>query len=148
INPSVLFATAVRRNAAGAVVETRTGIDLTQPLPTGFTLSEVRGAAALNQPAFPGQVFFRNAPGQTGTLPRAFLNGPMYFNWDAGLLRRFRTSESTRLELRMEAFNVLNRANFFIADNSAIFNVNSTTFGQLNTTFSPRIMQFAARFEF
>ena len=148
INPSVLFATAVRRNAAGQVVETRAGIDLNQPLPTGFALSEVRGAAALNQPAFAGQVFFRNAPGQTGTLPRGFLNGPMYLNWDAGFMKRIRTSETTRLELRAEAFNVLNRANFFIADNSGIFNVNSTTFGQLGTTFAPRIMQFAARFEF
>lgn len=148
IDPSVLFATAVRRNAAGQVVETRTGIDLTQPLPPGFTLSEVRGAAAINQPAFAGQVFFRNAPGQTGNLPRSFLNGPLYFNWDAGLMKRIRFGETTRLEIRAEAFNVLNRANFFIADNSGIFNVNGTNFGRLTTTFSPRIMQLAARFEF
>ena len=148
INPSVLFATAVRRNAAGTIVETRTGIDLTQPLPEGFALSEVRGAAALNQPAFAGQVFFRNAPGQTGNLPRSFLNGPIYFNWDAGFIKRIRFGETTRLELRAEAFNVLNRANFFIADNSGIFNVNSTSFGRLTTTFSPRIMQLGARLEF
>jgi hypothetical protein len=148
INPSVLFATAVRRNAAGQIVETRTGIDLNQPLPTGFALSEVRGAAAINQPAFPGQVFFRNAPGETGNLPRSFINGPIYFNWDAGFMKRIRFGETTRLEIRAEAFNVLNRANFFIADNSGIFNVNGTNFGRLTTTFSPRIMQLAARFEF
>ena len=148
INPSVLFATAVRRNAAGTIVETRTGIDLNQPLPAGFTLSEVRGAAALNQPAFPGQVFFRNAPGETGNLPRSFLNGPLYVNWDAGFMKRIRFGETMRLELRAEAFNVLNRANFFIADNSGIFNVNGTNFGRLTTSFSPRIMQLAARFEF
>lgn len=148
IDPSVLFATAVRRNAAGQIVETRTGVDLTQPLPPGFVLTEVRGAAAVNQPAFAGQVFFRNAPGQTGNLPRSFLNGPLYFNWDAGLMKRIRFGETTRLEIRAEAFNVLNRANFFIADNSGIFNVNGTNFGRLTTTFSPRIMQLAARFEF
>src|SRR5687768_4508521 len=148
IDPSVLFATAVRRNAAGQIVETRTGIDLNQPLPAGFTLSEVRGAAAINQPAFAGQVFFRNAPGETGNLPRSFLNGPLYVNWDAGFMKRIRFGETMRLEIRAEAFNVLNRANFFIADNSGIFNVNSTNFGRLTTTFSPRIMQLAARFEF
>jgi Carboxypeptidase regulatory-like domain len=148
IDPSVLFATAVRRNAAGQVVETRTGIDLTQPLPTGFALSEVRGAAGVNQPAFSGQVFFRNAPGETGNLPRSFINGPIYFNWDAGFMKRIRFGETTSLQIRAEAFNVLNRANFFIADNSAIFNVNGTNFGRLTTTFSPRIMQLAARFEF
>ncbi len=148
IDPSVLFATAVRRNAAGQIVETRTGIDLTQPLPTGFAISEIRGAAAINQPAFAGQVFFRNAPGETGNMPRAFLNGPLYINWDAGFMKNIRFGETTRLQIRAEAFNVLNRANFFIADNSGIFNVNSTTFGRLGTTFSPRIMQLAARFEF
>ncbi|MDQ3665827.1 MAG: TonB-dependent receptor [Acidobacteriota bacterium] len=144
INPDVLFASA--RNATTG--QTLTGINLREPLPTGFALTEVRGAAALNQPAFPGQVFFRNAPGQTGSFPRSFLNGPMYFNWDAGFMKRIRLTETSRLELRAEAFNVLNRANFFIADNSGIFNVNSTTFGQFGTTFSPRILQFAARLEF
>jgi hypothetical protein len=63
-------------------------------------------------------------------------------------MKRIRFGETTRLEIRAEAFNVLNRANFFIADNSAIFNVNGTNFGRLTTTFSPRIMQLAARFEF
>ena len=108
----------------------------------------MRGAAGVNQPAFPGQVFFRNAPGETGNLPRSFLNGPLYFNWDAGFIKRIRFGETTRLEIRAEAFNVLNRANFFIADNSGVFNVNGTSFGRLTTTFSPRIMQLGARLEF
>lgn len=99
---------------------------------------------------FPGQVFFRAQPGTTGSLQRAFLNGPWYFNWDAGLIKNISLNERMRLQFRAEAFNVLNNVNFTIAENSATFDVDSTTFGQipLANTFSPRIMQFAFRFEF
>jgi hypothetical protein len=109
--------------------------------------------------AFPGQVFFRAQPGQTGNLPRTFLNGPRYFNWDAGLLKNISITENSRLQLRMEVFNVLNNVNFFaptganaasLGEDSNIFNINSATFGQITTgnAYPPRIMQFAARFEF
>ena len=106
---------------------------------------------------FPGQVFFRTQPGQTGNLPRTFINGPIYLNWDAGLMKNIQLGETTRLQLRMEVFNVLNRANFFapsganalnVGEDSNIFNINSSTFGQITSTYAPRIMQFAVRFEF
>jgi len=107
--------------------------------------------------SFPGQVFFRTQPGQTGNLPRTFINGPIYLNWDAGLMKNIQLGETTRLQLRMEVFNVLNRANFFppsggnalnFGEDSNIFNINSSTFGQITETYAPRIMQFAVRFEF
>ena len=99
---------------------------------------------------FAGQVFFRNQPGQTGNLPRNFFNGPWYYNVDAGLIKNIAFNERLRLQLRAEAFNLFNRTNFFIAESSNIFNVASTTFGQISSssTFPPRIMQFAVRFEF
>lgn len=113
--------------------------------------------ATPNNPAFAGQVFFNVPPGQTGNLERAFINGPGFFTVDLGLSKRFRFTERVGLQLRAEAFNVLNRANFFaptgVADgatgeNSNIFNVNSTTFGRITGTYAPRILQFGARFEF
>jgi hypothetical protein len=113
--------------------------------------------ATPNNPAFQGQVFFNNAPGQTGNLERAFLSGPTFFTVDVGLSKRIRFSERTSLQLRAEAFNLLNRANFLIGtglgdgsagENSNIFNINSTTFGRIQTAFPPRILQFGARFEF
>jgi hypothetical protein len=105
---------------------------------------------ATGNSSFPGQVFFNVQPGQTGNLPRNFFNGPWYINWDAGLIKNISFNERMRLQLRGEAFNVLNHTNYFIADNSAIFDIDSTTFGQIapTSTFSPRIMQFAVRFEF
>ena len=102
-------------------------------------------------------MFFRNEPGSTGTLPINFINGPVYFNWNAGLFRNIRFGETKNLQLRFEVFNVLNRANFFLpsggnavnnGENSDVFNVNSTTFGRFTGTYDPRIVQFGARFDF
>ena len=100
--------------------------------------------------AFAGQVFFRNQAGQTGNLPRGFINGPWYYNWDAGLIKNIRFGERFNIQLRAEAFNVLNKTNFFIGENSGIFNIGSTSFGEIDpgSNYGPRIMQFAFRFEF
>lgn len=113
-------------------------------------LGSGRAANGFGQPTFPGEVFFDNGPGQDGNLPRAFINGPTYFDWDLGFIKNIRLTEKTRLQLRAEAFNVLNRVNFGVTSTQqlGIFNINSTNFGRLTADFSPRILQFAARFEF
>jgi hypothetical protein len=146
IDPKVLFATAT---APGQ--PTLTGFDLNQPLPAGYTLTSVRGANPAGQAPFAGQVFFPNPAGSTGNLQRNFLNGPVYVNWDAGLLKNIRITENTRIQLRGEVFNVLNHANFFAGSNPSILDVGSTSFGRLTSSgsvYSPRIVQFGARFEF
>ena len=98
-----------------------------------------------------GQSFFNNGPGQTSGLERAFINGPLFFNWDASVIKNVRITESTRVQLRAEAFNVLNRANFF-ASQFGNLNINSSNFGRVSSTFTSsgaqRVLQFAARFEF
>jgi hypothetical protein len=114
---------------------------------------------ATAQTNFPGQVFFRAQPGQTGNLPRAFINGPWFINWDAGLIKNISFNEKIRVQLRAEAFNVLNRPNFFVptglnalnfGENSNVFNISATNFGQIpaSNNYGSRIMQFAVRFEF
>ena len=142
INPSVLFATATH-----PTLPALTGVDLTQPLPAGYAITSVRGSQPVGTTPFAGQVFFPNAPGSTGNLSRNFLNGPMYLNWDAGLAKNIRITENTRIQIRGEIFNVLNRANFFTAD----LDIASTSFGRLTgagNAYAPRIVQFGARFEF
>ena len=110
-----------------------------------------RGSRGFGEATFPGQVFFNVPPGQTGQLERAFINGPFYMNWDASLIKNIRITESTRFQLRFEAFNVLNRANFF-ASQFGNLNINSTNFGRITSTFTSsgaqRVIQFAGRFEF
>jgi len=143
VNPKVLFATAT---APGQ--PTLNGVDLTKPLPAGYTLTSVRGASPLGTAPFAGQVFFFNNAGETGNLPRNFINGTPFFNWDAGLSKSFRVREGQRLQLRFEAFNVLNHP---VLNYSADLSVSSTTFGRItgtNGSSNPRIIQFGARWDF
>src|SRR5215813_1163276 len=112
-----------------------------------------RGAAAFGQQAFTGQVFFDNGPGQTGDLQRAFVNGPLFTQVDISALKNIRIKERFRFQLRAEVFNAFNHTNFFAGTSSGnIFNVNSTTFGKINDTFTigglNRVLQLAGRLEF
>ena len=95
---------------------------------------------------FDGQVFFNLSPGQTGNIGRTQINGPRSLNINAALLKSVRFTESIRVQLRAEAFNVLNNTNF--RNNTQLANINSTTFGQITSAADARIFQFAARFEF
>ncbi len=110
-----------------------------------------RGSEGFGTTPFAGQVFFNNGPGQTGGLERGFINGPFFLNWDASIIKNIRITENTRFQLRGEAFNVLNRANFF-ASQLGNLNINSTNFGRITSTFTSsgaqRVIQFAGRFEF
>jgi Carboxypeptidase regulatory-like domain len=130
IDPSVLNIT---KNAAGVV-------------------TEVRGASPIGEAPFDGQVFFRNEPGQSGGLTRAFINGPILVNWDASLTKNVQIKESMKIQLRLEAFNVLNRTNFNIGENSGVFDINSANFGLITATRGgtggQRVVQLGARFEF
>ena len=99
--------------------------------------------------AFPGQAFFNVQPGQTGNLTRALVDGPRFFNMNMALLKNIKFTESMRLQLRMEAFNVLNNVNFNISDAQQRSSITSTTFGQITSTANAaRELQFAVRFEF
>ncbi len=126
--------------------------------PNGFTAGQTvggtatdgrgdgRGAPGFGNAAFTGQVFTNVASGQTGTLPRMIFNGPWMFGADAALSKSFRIKEKVRTQLRLEAFNVLNRTNFFLGQ---IQDINSTSFGRITSTaVAPRIIQLGARVDF
>jgi filamentous hemagglutinin family protein len=126
--------------------------------------SDGRGAAAFGQPAFSGEVFFDNGPGQFGNLARSTINGPLFTQLDMSLTKNIKLSERMRFQIRADAFNVMNHTNFLTGlltpglalggTGNTILNVNSPTFGQLtqaNTiggTGLNRIIQVAGRFEF
>jgi hypothetical protein len=119
-----------------------------------------RGASAFGQPAFSGEVFFDNGPGQFGNLARATINGPLFSELDMSLTKNIKFTESgrVRFQIRADAFNVLNHTNFATGVLSSsgvsndIFNVNSTTFGQITHSFNlgglNRVIQLAGRFDF
>lgn len=112
-----------------------------------FTANTSTPGTALPQ-TFPGQVFFSLAPGQTGNIERNFLMGPMFFNWDASIIKNIPITESVRVQVRGEAFNLTNRTNFGITGQFTQGNIHSSTFGRLLSAPNPRVLQFVARIEF
>ena len=56
--------------------------------------------------------FTAPAPGTFGNVPRNFLYGPNFQQFDAIFSKKFKFTESTNLEFRTELFNIFNRANF------------------------------------
>ncbi len=107
-----------------------------------------RASEGFGSTPFAGQVFFNPNPGQTGNAPRAVFNSPKFFNVDMALLKNIRFGESTRLQLRAEAFNLLNNVNFTPPAAGQRQLITSSTFGQITGTTPARTLQFAARFEF
>jgi hypothetical protein len=149
-DPRILCATAISPGRP-----TLSCFDLNQQLPSGYTISSVRATSPLGQAPFPGQVFFFNQAGSTGNMPRNALNGTPYMNWDAGLAKNIRLGETRRLQVRVEAFNVLNHQVPFFGTSTAYttgrLDINSNNFGRITQTFfnnAPRIIQFGARFDF
>ncbi|MEP7039347.1 MAG: TonB-dependent receptor [Acidobacteriota bacterium] len=147
-DPKILCATAT---APGQ--PTLSCFDLNQTLPVGYTLNSVRAASPLGQAPFPGQVFFFDEAGSTGNIQRNALNGTPYLNWDAGLSKNIRFGETQRLQLRFEAFNVLNKQIPLFGTTAAytngFLNVNSNSFGRITSIYNtPRIIQFGVRYDF
>jgi hypothetical protein len=106
-----------------------------------------RASDGFGQPNFSGQAFFSVQPGQTGNLERLFINGPMFWGWDASIIKNFYVSENVRFQVRAEAFNVTNSTRFNVSQANT-FNINSTNFGKLTSAQAPRVIQFVGRFEF
>ncbi|MGI8788088.1 MAG: TonB-dependent receptor [Pyrinomonadaceae bacterium] len=115
---------------------------------TGLLLTgrDGRGVSGnFDQAPFTGQVFFRNAPGQTSGLERAVVNGPAFYTLDMSLIKRFAFGERYSFQLEGDAFNILNTTNFAPSQSQ---DINSTSFGRITSAFSPRIVQLSARFNF
>lgn len=108
-----------------------------------------RASEGFGSTSFAGQAFFNTNPGETGNMTRNVLDGPGYFNINAALLKNIRFGETMRLQIRTEAFNLLNNVNYtFATAGEQRQAITSTTFGQVTDTTSPRRIQFAIRFEF
>ena len=80
-----------------------------------------------------------------GNQRRNSLEGPGYFNLDAGLMRNFRLGASRRLQLRWEVFNASNHPSYGLPTTNLL----SRDFGKIRSTVSaPRQMQFGLKFIF
>jgi hypothetical protein len=89
---------------------------------------------------------FAQAPiGTFGANGRNSLRGPGFFDVDASIFRNLNLTERYRLQLRAEAFNIQNRANF---QNPNATVSSGVTFGRITAANDPRVLQFALKLVF
>jgi len=92
-----------------------------------------------------------------GTIGRNTVRGPNFWQADLGLHKSFPLlSESTRLEFRMEAFNLFNRSNFLVPETNAS-NIRRDgqgnaipggSYGRISGTYPARQIQLALKLIF
>jgi outer membrane receptor protein involved in Fe transport len=105
---------------------------------------------------FDPNVFLLPPVGRRGTLGRNTIIGPALVTFDPSLTKSFYldSRRSKSVQLRVEAFNVFNRANFAVPSvaNLTVFNSpteRNSTAGQITSTSTPgRQLQFALRVVF
>jgi hypothetical protein len=85
-----------------------------------------------------------NPAGTFGNLARNALRGPGTLNFDASFSRLFALRENLKLDVRGEAFNVINHTNFSAPN----VTLNSSSFGRITAAGDPRIFQFAMKLQF
>ena len=85
-----------------------------------------------------------NALGTFGNSLRNDLRGPGSKNVDLGLHKTFDAGATTKVQVRIEAFNVFNWVNLGNPNTSQ----NSANFGRITTAGSARVLQGALRLSF
>jgi hypothetical protein len=85
--------------------------------------------------------------GQLGNAARRFFHGPGIENFDIQISKTVRLTESKSFDIRVEAFNIFNHAQFY-GPASVDGEVNDSNFGQVVSAAAPRLVQLAAKFHF
>jgi len=93
--------------------------------------------------------FFAPAAGEFSNVGRNFFTGPKLFQLDVTLAKRIQFTESTNLELRLEAQNATNTVSFAVPSDANLV-ISSSNFGLVtgNTVSGSRKVQLAAKFNF
>jgi hypothetical protein len=99
------------------------------------------------RPYFNAALFSENALGTPGDASRRYFHGPGMQNFDMALLKNMRVTEAKSLQLRLEAFNVFNHAQFF-GPQAVDGNIGSGTFGQAIRSAAPRLVQAGVKLTF
>jgi hypothetical protein len=92
-----------------------------------------------------GKIVLRNAaPGQLGTLGLNPISGPGIWSFDANILKTIKIAESKTLTLRVDAHNLFNHP----TPSDPNLNINSGTFGEINSKTGNRTLQGQIHFQF
>jgi hypothetical protein len=82
-----------------------------------------------------------NLPGNAG---RGTIHGPRTFRVDFSMMKNIRFTETMRLQLRGEAFNIFNTTNF----RAISTNVTAANYGFVTSVRDPRVIQLGIKFYF
>ena len=99
------------------------------------------------QPAFNTGLFSTETLGVLGNAPRRMFHGPGIENFDVQMTKNVRLTESASVDIRVEAFNVFNHAQFY-GPTSVNGTVNDPNFGNVVSAAPPRLVQLAVKFHF
>jgi hypothetical protein len=156
LSPLVRATSGAPLNVVTGTDNSLTGIGLDRPNYVGGISPYYTGANRLQY--LNPLAFTANVPGTFGDLGRDALRGPGSLNIDLALTRVIPVRERYRLEVRAEAFNIVNHTNFLApSTSSGIPNLstsginlsqNSSSFGKITSSGDPRILQLAMKLYF
>ena len=98
---------------------------------------------------FDPHAFVLPTPGTFGNVSRGALTGPGLVNVDTSFFKGFKITERVNMQLRAEAFNIFNHANFFYPNSIVFQGTNySATAGQITAAAASRQLQLALKLIF
>jgi hypothetical protein len=120
-----------------------------------YTHAKIRSGQSTNAQYVNAAAFTPNAIGTFGDVGARAFRGPKFLQVDSALSRSFALHERFQMNLRLEAFNVLNHPNFATPESSGYIgqttSLASPTFGQITATtngYGARVFQGAIKFTF
>jgi hypothetical protein len=99
------------------------------------------------RPGFNTALFAPETLGQLGNAARRSFYGPGISNFDMQISKTVAMAESRAIEIRLEAFNVFNHAQFY-GPSSVDGQINDPNFGRVVSVAAPRLLQAAVKFHF
>jgi hypothetical protein len=149
--------------AGSAILQTGTPINITNgaAYPAGDYNADGNGGDRPDAPAagvktggwtnneylrgiFQASDFPKPAPGQNGTLGRNAYRGPGYADVSLSLSKKFDLTPKVSAEIRLDAFNALNRVNL----SDPVTNLSNSNFGKSTSQLNPRAFQTGVRVRF
>jgi hypothetical protein len=98
-------------------------------------------------PYFNTSLFSLPPLGSIGNSGRRLFSGPGIDNYDLTAQKNFKLTESKSIQVRLEAFNAFNHAQFY-GPVSVDGNISSATFGHVVSAAAPRLLQIALKMVF
>jgi len=99
------------------------------------------------QAAFNTSLFAPETLGQLGNAARRSFYGPGIENFDLQISKNLALTESRSVDIRVEAFNVFNHAQFY-GPCAVDGEINDPSFGRILSAASPRLIQLAVKIHF